>query len=172
MFGLGWGELMVVGVVALIVVGPKDLPVMFRTLGRFTGKAKGMAREFSKAMDQAADSAGVKDVAKDLNNIANPRNMGLDKLNDAATAFENWDPAGRSEEKHHTSQKAMGAETAKLAQERAEASRKIHQKTAEAEAGKRAREARAALDKAEAELAEVTAKSADTKPAEPKADGA
>jgi sec-independent protein translocase protein TatB len=47
MFGLGWGEMIVVGVVALIVVGPKDLPQMFRTLGRFSGKAKGMAREFT-----------------------------------------------------------------------------------------------------------------------------
>jgi len=169
MFGLGWGELMVVGVVALIVVGPKDLPVMFRTLGRFTGKAKGMAREFSRAMDQAADSTGMKDVAKDINNIANPRSMGLDKLEEAATKFENWEPG--SEKKHHTNQKAMGAETAKLAQERAEAARKIHEKTAQVEAEKRARAAREALDKAEAELAEVNAKS-DTPSTQPKANDA
>ena len=51
MFDLGWSELMMIGVVALIVVGPKDLPVMFRTIGRYTGKAKAMAREFSRAMD-------------------------------------------------------------------------------------------------------------------------
>ena len=49
MFDIGWTELMVVGIVALIVVGPKDLPGMFRTLGRFTGKAKGMARDFQSA---------------------------------------------------------------------------------------------------------------------------
>ena len=40
MFDLGWTEMLVVGVVALIVVGPKDLPVMFRTVGRAVGKAK------------------------------------------------------------------------------------------------------------------------------------
>ena len=59
---MGWMELMLIGVVALIVVGPKDLPVLFRQVGKFVGKAKGMAREFSSAMNQAADQAGVKDV--------------------------------------------------------------------------------------------------------------
>ena len=44
MFGLGWSELMVVGIVALIVVGPKDLPVLFKTVGQFVGKAKGSAK--------------------------------------------------------------------------------------------------------------------------------
>jgi hypothetical protein len=39
---------------------------MFRTLGRFTAKARGMAREFQRAMEAAADETGVKDVAKDL----------------------------------------------------------------------------------------------------------
>ncbi len=59
MFDLGLTELLVIGVVALIVVGPKDLPVMFRNVGRFVGKAKGMAREFSSAMNDAADESGV-----------------------------------------------------------------------------------------------------------------
>ena len=45
MFDIGWSEMMVVGVVALIVVGPKDLPRMFHTLGEFTGKARGMSKE-------------------------------------------------------------------------------------------------------------------------------
>ena len=44
MFDLGWTELLVIGVVALIVVGPKDLPVLFRNVGRFMGKMRGMAR--------------------------------------------------------------------------------------------------------------------------------
>ena len=50
MFGLGWSEMLVVGIVALIVIGPKDLPGLFRSIGQFTGKARMMAREFSRAM--------------------------------------------------------------------------------------------------------------------------
>ena len=67
MFDLGMTEMLVVGVVALIVVGPKDLPVMFRRVGQFVGKAKGMAREFSSAMNDAADDNGIRDVTTGLN---------------------------------------------------------------------------------------------------------
>ena len=58
MFDLGWTELLLIGIVALIVVGPKELPVLFRKAGQFVGKIRGMAREFSRAMNSAAD-AGV-----------------------------------------------------------------------------------------------------------------
>jgi sec-independent protein translocase protein TatB len=89
---IGWTELMVIGVVALIVIGPKDLPEMFRTLGRFTAKARSMARDFQRAMEAAADEAGVKDVAKDLKNVTSARSMGLDAVKNAASKFEKWDP--------------------------------------------------------------------------------
>jgi sec-independent protein translocase protein TatB len=92
MFDIGWTELVVIGVVALIVIGPKDLPEMFKTLGRFTAKARSMARDFQRAMEAAADDAGVKDVAKDLKTIASPQSMGLNAVKDAATKFEKWDP--------------------------------------------------------------------------------
>ncbi|MEP2030052.1 MAG: Sec-independent protein translocase protein TatB [Paracoccaceae bacterium] len=91
MFDLGWTELLVIGVVALIVVGPKDLPVLFRNVGRFVGKAKGMAREFSSAMNQAADESGVKDVASGLKAATNPLNTAMDGVKDAAKSF-NFDP--------------------------------------------------------------------------------
>src|SRR5690554_6531139 len=84
MLDIGWSELLLIGVVALIVVGPKDLPKMFRTFGQAMGKARAMAREFQRAMDAAADEAGVKDIARDLRDTASGRKfkdeMGLDDL--------------------------------------------------------------------------------------------
>ena len=69
MFDLGWLELLIIGVTALIVVGPKELPQLFRTVGRFFGKAKAMAREFSQSMEEAANESGLKDATKTLNSI-------------------------------------------------------------------------------------------------------
>lgn len=123
MFDLGWSELLVVGIVALIVVGPKDLPGMFRTLGRFTAKARAMAREFQRAMDEAADEVGVKEAAKDLKSlkdVANPRKLGLDAVKEATESIERWDPAKPTET-------PKGPQTRKLAEERANAARKIRE---------------------------------------------
>ncbi|MGA0539201.1 Sec-independent protein translocase protein TatB [Neotabrizicola sp. VNH66] len=89
---IGWSELLVIGVVALVVIGPKDLPEMFRTLGRFTAKLRSMAREFSRAMEDAARETGVKDVADDLRKVASPKSMGLEAVKSAADKFEKWDP--------------------------------------------------------------------------------
>lgn len=114
MFDMGWTELLLIGVVALIVVGPKDLPVLFRNVGKFVGKARGMAREFSRAMEDAADETGVRDVAKSLRNVADPKQMGLDKLREAADDLKPWKP---------------GSETAKLAADRAEAAAKLREQT-------------------------------------------
>ena len=73
MFDLGWIELLIIGVVALIVVGPKDLPMMFKTIGRFVGKAKKMARDFQATMDAAASETGLKETTDMLKNIDRSR---------------------------------------------------------------------------------------------------
>lgn len=93
MFGdIGWAELVLIGIVALIVIGPEDLPDMFRQLGRFTAKLRQMSREFSRAMEQAAKDTGVKDVADDLKSATSAKSMGLNKVKEAADRFEKWDP--------------------------------------------------------------------------------
>lgn len=92
MFGFDWPELIIIGIVALIFIGPEDLPAMFRQLGRFTAKLRQMSREFSRAMEQAAKDTGVSDVARDLKTSTSPRAIGLDKMREAADKFEKWDP--------------------------------------------------------------------------------
>ncbi len=88
MFDIGMSEMAVVGVVALIVVGPKDLPMMFRKVGQFVGKARGMARDFSRAMNDAADDAGVKDVTDTLKQASDLSTKGL---KDAAKGLADYD---------------------------------------------------------------------------------
>lgn len=92
MLDIGWSELLVIGVVALIVVGPKDLPGMFRTLGRMTAKARGMAREFSRAMEDAARESGMDEVSRDLKAVTSKKSLGLDALERAADRFDKWEP--------------------------------------------------------------------------------
>ena len=80
MLDLGWTELLLIGIVALIVIGPKDLPGMFQAVGRFIGKAKGMAREFSRAMNDAADQSGVSDIQKTFKTASNPMKTAMNEL--------------------------------------------------------------------------------------------
>ena len=90
MFDLGWMELLVIGVTALIVVGPKDLPVLFRKVGQFVGKARGMARDFKRAMDQAADETGLKDATKPLSSLKDPLGLNTQASEAHAKAAEKW----------------------------------------------------------------------------------
>ena len=105
MFGLGWAEIMVVGVVALIVIGPKELPVVFRKVGQFIGKAKAMAREFTTAMNEAADESGLKEAVDTVND-------GVSGINEVSQ--KNWTDF------------IPGSETEKLAKKRVAKSKKLH----------------------------------------------
>lgn len=170
MFDIGMTEMLVVGVVALIVVGPKDLPGMFRTLGRFTGKAKGMARDFQSAMNEAADQAGVKDVANDLKAATSKKSLGLDTLDDVATQFESWDPmTPESKKKAAETKAAEKAKKAAVVSERTEAAKKMHAATAKKAAAAKAAAAKPAKPAAKKAAAKPAAKKAAAKPVTKKA---
>ncbi len=146
MFDLGWTELLVIGIVALIVVGPKDLPILFRRVGQFVGKAKGMAREFSSAMNDAADQSGMREMSSSINKslkaATNPVGTAMDGVKDAAKSLTDIDPE---------------SETGKLAAKRAEDTKKIQAATARAAAERKQREAAEAMAKAEELEAKVSA---------------
>jgi sec-independent protein translocase protein TatB len=135
MFDIGWTELLIIGVVALIVVGPKDLPVMFRTLGRFTGRLRGMAREFSRAMDDAADQAGAKDLARDLRAMSNPRSAATQSFKKAAgldeleKSFDLDSDDVDDEGARDSTSRSHGAHTKALAEKRAAEAKALREDT-------------------------------------------
>jgi sec-independent protein translocase protein TatB len=63
---IGGTELLVIAAVALIVVGPKDLPVLLRKLGQFVGKMRGMANEFRASFDEMARQSELDDLRKEV----------------------------------------------------------------------------------------------------------
>ncbi len=87
MFDIGWLELMIIGIVALIVVGPKDLPGMFRTVGQFMGKARGMAREFQRTMEAAADESGLKEATDTMKGLNDPLAQAQKSMKDYSKNF-------------------------------------------------------------------------------------
>lgn len=66
MFDIAWSKLMIIGVVALIVIGPKDLPGVLRTLGEMIGKLRRMADEFRGQFNDAMRETQFEDIKKDM----------------------------------------------------------------------------------------------------------
>lgn len=66
MFDFAWSELALIAVVALVVIGPKDLPRVLRTTGQWVRKARAIAREFQSSLDQMVREAELDDVKRDI----------------------------------------------------------------------------------------------------------
>jgi len=65
----GFTEFMLIAVVALVVVGPKDLPMMMRRLGQFVAKGKAMANEFRAAFDDIARQTELEELRKEIEDL-------------------------------------------------------------------------------------------------------
>jgi sec-independent protein translocase protein TatB len=69
MFDIGWQELLVIGVVALVVIGPKDMPTAIRAVSRWAAKARALAREFQQGIDEVVREADLQDVRKQIQSL-------------------------------------------------------------------------------------------------------
>ncbi|MEO0549351.1 MAG: Sec-independent protein translocase protein TatB [Pseudomonadota bacterium] len=81
----GIAEFLLVAIVALIVVGPRDLPIMMRRLGQFVAKGRAMAGEFRAAFDDIAKQAELDDLRKEIEDLKrdNALSAAVDDLKDA-----------------------------------------------------------------------------------------
>jgi sec-independent protein translocase protein TatB len=73
MFDLSWTHILIVLVVALLVVGPKDLPRMMHTVGKWVGKARSMADQFRKSFDEMTKEAELDELRKEIDALRNER---------------------------------------------------------------------------------------------------
>ena len=83
MFDIGWGELLLIGIVALIAIGPKELPGVLRSLGQWMAKLRRMASEFQNQFHEAMREAEMADLKKQV-----------DDLTSQAQSYANFDPIG------------------------------------------------------------------------------
>jgi sec-independent protein translocase protein TatB len=94
MFDIGWGELIVIGIVALIAIGPKELPGALRTLGQWVGKVRRMASDFQGQFQEAIREAELDELKKEV-----------DQMAAQAGNYSNFDPV---EEARKEVEKAVG----------------------------------------------------------------
>src|SRR5262245_46942237 len=81
MFEIGWGELLLIGVVALIAIGPKELPTVLRTLGQWMNKLRRMASVFQNQFHEAMREAELTDLKKQV-----------DDMTSQAQSYASFDP--------------------------------------------------------------------------------
>jgi len=93
MFDIGWSEMAVIMLVALVVIGPKDLPRLARNLGQWVAKGRAMAREFQRSLEDMAREAELDDVKREIEkvgrtNIKKSIEKTIDPTGDLGRAFD------------------------------------------------------------------------------------
>src|SRR5262247_1513922 len=96
MFEIGWSELLLIAVVALIAIGPKELPTVLRTLGQFTSKLRRMASEFQSQFHEAMREAEMADLKKQV-----------DEMTSQAQSYANFDPVSDIRKEFETTQRQI-----------------------------------------------------------------
>ena len=114
MFDIGWSEMAVILLVALIVIGPKDLPRVARTMGSWAGKGRAMAREFQTALEDMAREAELDKVKSEIEKAGRTRQAGrtsrqiektIDPSGELSKAF---DPTASSAKARREAQRRAG----------------------------------------------------------------
>ncbi len=96
MFDIGWSELLLIGIVALIAIGPKELPGALRTLGQWMGKLRRMASEFQGQFQEAMREAELADLKKQV-----------DEMTTQAQSYANFDPVGEVRKEFESTQQQI-----------------------------------------------------------------
>jgi sec-independent protein translocase protein TatB len=86
MFDIGWSEMAVIMLVALVVIGPKDLPRLARSIGQWVAKGRAMAREFQRSLEDMAREAELDDVKREIEKVG--------RINVRETIEKSIDPTG------------------------------------------------------------------------------
>jgi sec-independent protein translocase protein TatB len=99
MLNIGWGEFLIIGIIALLVIGPKELPSVLRTIGQWTTKLRRMASEFQGQFQEAMREAEMADLKKEV-----------DDMTSQVKGYADFDPAGAvRKEFDHTQQQIENA---------------------------------------------------------------
>jgi sec-independent protein translocase protein TatB len=92
MFDLGWSELLLVAVLAIIFVGPKDLPKLMRTAGQYVAKMRAMAREFQNSFEDLARETELEELRKQIADLRDETMKPLDDMKAAMNSATSEPP--------------------------------------------------------------------------------
>ena len=119
MLDMSWGEVMLIGGVALIVIGPKDLPKALRTVGQITGKLRRMAGEFQMQFNEAIREAELDEVRREVDGIKRTVSSGAPSFNPVQTIRDELKGAVEAREAAKPSSQSLADATAQLRAETA-----------------------------------------------------
>lgn len=106
MFDLSWSHILIFLVVALVVVGPKDMPRLLRMVGQWLGKARNMANEFRKSFDEMARQSELDELRQEIENLRRERPLSeleneMNKPVEAAPVMRPLDPGPAMDVHNH-----------------------------------------------------------------------